>query len=407
LGRNPSLQIVCASYAEELANKFSRDCRALMETAFYKRVFPQTRINPRKSTEAEFETTKRGSRLATSVGGILTGRGADILLVDDPTKANDANSRLALESTNEWFRNTALSRLNNPSESLVVVTQQRLHTDDLSGILIERGWPSLVIPAIATETQDYVVGIGETYRRPAGELLQPNRDSAHALDDTKREVGSRIFGAQYQQNPTPPDGNMIKASWLRRYASNPPRDKFRTVVLSCDPAGKAGIKNDYTAITVVGVDAKELYLLHVDRGHWTILEMQRKIETLASQWAVTHVIVENTASGMGLTQLLQEQTSLPVFGDHPKDDKETRLSRHQGRFEAGRILLPVEAPWLADFENELLAFPNGRYDDQVDALLLFLDFFAKRENYLTPMSFPMPIIIPLKQSFFGDVSPLF
>ena len=266
LGRNPSLQIVCASYAEELANKFSRDCRALMESSFYKRLFPQTRNNPRKSTEAEFETTKRGSRLATSVGGILTGRGADILLVDDPTKANDANSRLALESTNEWFRNTALSRLNHPSESLVVVTQQRLHTDDLSGILIERGWPSLVIPAIATETQDYVVEIGETYRRSAGELLQPSRDSTHALDDTKREIGSRIFSAQYQQNPTPPDGNMIKASWLRRYASNPPRDKFHTLVLSCDPAGKAGIKNDYTAITVVGVDAKELYLLHVAAG---------------------------------------------------------------------------------------------------------------------------------------------
>jgi predicted phage terminase large subunit-like protein len=157
----------------------------------------------------------------------------------------------------------------------------------------------------------------------------------------------------------------------------------------------------------VGVDAKELYLLHVARGHWTILEMKNKIVTLASQWTVTHVLVEDTASGMGLVQLLREQTPLPVFGDHPKDDKETRLSRHQGRFEAGRILLPVEAPWLADFANELLAFPNGRYDDQVDALLLFLDWFAKRETYLTPMSFPMPIIIPLKQSFFGDAPPLF
>jgi hypothetical protein len=91
-------------------------------------------------------------------------------------------------------------------------------------------------------------------------------------------------------------------------------------------------------------------------------------------------------SGMGLVQLLREQTSLPVFGNHPKDDKETRLSRHQGRFEAGRILLPVDAPWLADFENELLAFPSGRYDDQVDALLLFLDWFSKNEHCLTPSS---------------------
>jgi hypothetical protein len=120
-----------------------------MESRFYKRVFP-TRLNPKKSTETEFETTKRGSRLATSVGGTLTGRGGDVFIIDDPTKANDANSEVALEGANEWLRNTALSRLNDQSKSLVVVTQQRLHTDDLSGVLIERGWPSLVIPAIAT-----------------------------------------------------------------------------------------------------------------------------------------------------------------------------------------------------------------------------------------------------------------
>ena len=180
LGRRPSLRIICASYSEELAHKFSRDCRALMESRFYKRVFP-TRLNPKKSTETEFETTKRGSRLATSVGGTLTGRGGDIFIIDDPTKANDANSQVALEAANEWFRNTALSRLNDQSKSLVVVTQQRLHTDDLSGVLIERGWPSLVIPAIATEAQDYAVSDGEVYHRPAGELLQPDRDRPEVI----------------------------------------------------------------------------------------------------------------------------------------------------------------------------------------------------------------------------------
>jgi hypothetical protein len=144
LGRKPSLRIICASYSEELAHKFSRDCRALMESRFYKRVFP-TRLNPKKSTETEFETAKRGSRFATSVGGTLTGRGGDVLIVDDPTKANDANSQVVLEAANDWFRNTARSRLNDQSKSLVVVTQQRLHADDLSGTLIDRGWPSLVI----------------------------------------------------------------------------------------------------------------------------------------------------------------------------------------------------------------------------------------------------------------------
>ena len=387
LGRRPSLRIICASYSEELAHKFSRDCRALMESRFYKRVFP-TRLNPKKSTETEFETTKRGSRLATSVGGTLTGRGGDIFIIDDPTKANDANSQVALKGANEWFRNTALSRLNDQSKSLVVVTQQRLHTDDLSGVLIERGWPSLVIPAIATESQDYAVADREVYHRPAGQLLQPDRDRPEAIEEIKLSVGSRIFAAQYQQNPTPPEGNMIKASWLARYQLCPPRQKFERVVLSCDPAGKANIKNDYTAITVVGVDKRESYLLQVSRGHWTVLEMRDRIKALASQWEATHVIVEDTASGVGLIQILREQTRLSVIGRHPKDDKQTRLSRHQGRFEAGRIFLPAEAPWLAEFEGELLAFPNGRYDDQVDALLLFLDWLSQNQyNFTVPIVF--------------------
>jgi predicted phage terminase large subunit-like protein len=155
-------------------------------------------------------------------------------------------------------------------------------------------------------------------------------------------------------------------------------------------------------MTVVGIDSKELYLLHVDRGHWTILEMQRQIMVLASRWEVTLVIVEDTASGMGLVQLLQEQTQLPVIGQHPTDDKETRLSRHEGRFEAGRILLPTEASWLADFENELLAFPSGRYDDQVDALLLFLDWFAKHEHCLRPPSYPMAFVSSRPRYFPGS-----
>jgi predicted phage terminase large subunit-like protein len=397
LGRNPGLEIVCASYSEDLAHKFSRDCRVLMESRFYKRIF-RTRLNPRKSTETEFETTKRGSRLATSIGATLTGRGADIFIIDDPTKSNDANSEVALEAANDWFRTTALNRRNNPAKTLMLVVQQRLHTNDLSGTLIELGWPSLVMPAIATEAQDYAIGDGEVYHRRAGELLQPDWDSGDELEKTKAEVGSRNFAAQYQQNPTPPDGNMIKAAWLRRYNSVPSRKKFRSMILSCDPAGKTDVKNDYTAITVVGIDAKELYLLHVERGHWTVVEMQNRIQALAAQWEATHIIVEDTASGMGLIQLLKEQTRLPVIGQHPTDDKETRMSRHEGRFEAGRILLPVEAPWLVDFEHELLAFPNGRYDDQVDALMLLLDWFAKNEYCLPPTSWPIPFVFSRPRS---------
>jgi phage terminase large subunit-like protein len=123
---------------------------------------------------------------------------------------------------------------------------------------------------------------------------------------------------------------------------------------------------------------------------------------LAGQWKPDLVLVEDTSSGMGLIQILREETRLNVIGQHSKDDKETRLSRHQGRLEAGRLLLPTEAPWLADFENELLAFPSGRYDDQVDALLLYLDWLSRNEQYLTPTNFPAAIIVSKPRTYFGD-----
>jgi predicted phage terminase large subunit-like protein len=392
LGRNPGTRIICASYSQDLSDKFSRDCRALLDTPFYKRVFPRTRLNPRKTSEGEFETTRRGYRLATSVGGTLTGRGGDVLIIDDPIKANDANSEVALTGAIDWFRNTALSRMDNPRESLIVATMQRLHVDDLSGILIEQGWPHLAIPAIATESIDYVIGEDEIYHRPVGQLLQPDRDSSEALEEIKREIGSRIFSAQFQQNPTPGDGNMIKSSWLVRYETLPEPRKFRRIVMSCDPAGKAGAHNDYTAIVIIGIDQKLLHVLHVARGHWTVMQMKEQINSLKTEWKADLVIVEDTSSGMGLIQLLREQPNLSVRGRHPKSDKETRMCNHQGRFEAGRILLPKEAAWLADFEGELFAFPHGRHDDQVDALLQFLDWFSENESRINPVM-AMPIVI--------------
>jgi predicted phage terminase large subunit-like protein len=392
LGRDPGARIICASYSQDLAEKFSRDCRALLDTPFYKRVFPRTRLNPKKCGEGEFETTRRGNRLATSVGGTLTGRGGDALIIDDPIKANEATSEVALTGASDWFRNTALSRLDDPKDSLIVVTMQRLHVDDLAGILIEQGWPRLAIPAVATEPADYVVGKDEIYHRPAQQLLQPERDSAEAIEEIKREIGSRIFAAQYQQEPTPPDGNMIKAGWLGRYENSPAARKFRHVVLSCDPAGKASARNDYTAITVCGIDAKSIHILHVTRGHWTMMQMLERIVFLAAEWKGERILVEDTSSGMGLIQLLREKPRLNVIGRQPHGDKETRMSRHQARFEAGRILLPKEATWLAEFETELLAFPSGRYDDQVDSLLQLLDWYSENEPNLNPV-LCAPIVI--------------
>jgi len=391
LGRDPGCRIICASYADELANKFSRDCRTLIETAFYRRLFPATKLSPRKTTEGEFETTRMGFRLATSVGGTLTGRGGDFLIVDDPLKAIDAGSDLARRSAIDWLQNTAFSRLDNGTTGVVILAMQRLHVDDPSGTLLEKDWPRLVIPAVAPEPADYPIAEDQIYQRSAGEVLQPGRDKLATIEAQKLLCGSHIFAAQYQQNPTPSDGNLIKADWLGRYATKPARDQFDRVILTCDPSGKPGQHNDFTAITVAGKKGREFYLLDIRRGHWTILQMIEQIVALAREYAADLVVVEDTASGMGLIPLLQEKSPLNIAGRHPCGDKVSRLCQHLGTFEAGRILLPEEAPWLADFEHEILAFPRGRYDDQVDALLLLLDWFA----VTPPMKEDVPIVAPV------------
>jgi hypothetical protein len=159
--------------------------------------------------------------------------------------------------------------------------------------------PSLIIPAVAIKGADYAVADAEAYHRPAGELLQPKRDSAEALNEMKIQIGSRLFAAQYQQNPTPPEGNMIKAAWLGRYKTALARNEYRRVVLSCDPAGKADAWNDYTAITVVGVHERTIHILHASRGHWQVLQMRDQIVARAAEFAADLVIVEDTSSGMG------------------------------------------------------------------------------------------------------------
>ena len=200
LGHDPSRRIVCVSYSEGLARKHANDCRALMRSDLYRRIFPATRISPAKDTETEVMTTARGSRLATSVGGTLTGRGGNLLIIDDPLKPQDAHSESARESLKQWYSNTLLSRLDHKTEGSIIVVMQRLHPDDLVGHLLEQsGWTHLNLPAIAEEDTIVRLGPNRSHRRRVGDLIHPERESQVALDELKASMGSMEFAAQYQQ----------------------------------------------------------------------------------------------------------------------------------------------------------------------------------------------------------------
>jgi len=203
----------------DLAKKHSNDFRAVLESPWYRSAFPNTRIGLFKNTETEIELTARGFRLATSVGGTLTGRGGDTIVIDDPLKPDDALSEAKRSAANQWFTNTLLSRLDDKRTGAIVVVMQRVHIDDLTGFLLGQSeeWDVLSLPAIAYSDEVIQLWAGRTYCRKAGEALSPEREPLHVLEALKLQHGSDAFSAQYQQSPAPPGGAMVKRHWVRRY----------------------------------------------------------------------------------------------------------------------------------------------------------------------------------------------
>jgi hypothetical protein len=222
LGHDPTRKIICVSYSEALARKHANDCRALLRQPLYRRVFPATQISPSKDTELEFATAQGGFRLATSVGGTLTGRGGNLVIIDDPLKPQEAHSAVTRDAVTQWYGNTLLSRLNNKANDAIIIVMQRLHMDDLVGhVAANESWEHLNLPAISECDETILLGPNRFHLRRTGELIHPARESVADLERLKREMGSMDFAAQYQQEPVPEGGNLIKWNWFSAYETAP------------------------------------------------------------------------------------------------------------------------------------------------------------------------------------------
>ena len=210
LGQDPRMSFVCVSYSNELALKMARDCMSIMQSAWYRELFPSTVISPRRSAVHDFETTAGGGRLTTSVTGTLTGRGGSIIIVDDPIKPQEAYSKTTRDNVNDWFRMTLSSRLDDKETGAIVLVMQRLHQDDPVGHLLETGeWFELSLPAIAPEEHIVPLGRRRYHHRREGEVLHPSRESLAVLERQRSRMGSIDFNAQYNQRPVPVDGNVV------------------------------------------------------------------------------------------------------------------------------------------------------------------------------------------------------
>jgi predicted phage terminase large subunit-like protein len=379
LGKDPSRSVICVSYGQELSDALARDTRRVLKSSWYRDLFPRTQLA--RTATHDFATTAGGFRLATSVGGVLTGRGSDIIIIDDPMKPDEALSEARRNSVNDWVTNTLLSRLNNQETGVIIVVMQRVHTDDVVGNLIETGgWDVLSLPAIALEDEVLTASsaIGEVvFRRGAGEALHPARISLERLQAIRAEIGPYNFAAQYQQDPVPIQGNLVRRDWLRRFSLDAP-PAFSGVIQSWDTANKAGELNDYSVGTTWGVLNGNAYLLDVLRKRLEFPDLIRSVEEYASDHAASTVLIEDKASGTQVIQELRRRgvLNLKAVEPPPGTDKTMRLHLHTATFEGGRVFVPIEAPWLDVYLNELTGFPAVKHDDQVDSTTQALSFIA-------------------------------
>jgi predicted phage terminase large subunit-like protein len=369
LGHNPSAEILCTTYGQDIANDQALPCRTLMQSAFYQALF-DARLSGERQAVEEFKTTAGGARRAVSLSGALLGRGADFIIIDDPIKPEEANSESRRNAVNEAFHSSVATRLNKESGAIVLI-MQRLHANDLSAFVQKsEHWDVLAIPALAERAEVYQIGSPygpRTVRRKEGQALQPRRFSATFLQDKRAGLGGRTFDAQYQQKPHSAEGALIQGDWLAYYDDNTRPSEFTSILQSWDTASNPGESNSYNVCTTWGQLENRLYLLHVFRERLHYRKLKVTAIDLAREYKPTTILIEDQGLGRSLASDLDDlgyPTELVSVGSASKFD---RLAARANRFNNGQILLPRKAPWLDDYVDELTSFPDSDFSDQVDS----------------------------------------
>jgi predicted phage terminase large subunit-like protein len=402
LGRRPATRIVCASYGQELADNLAAACRNIMTADWYRELFPGTRLLGGRQSLHDFTTSANGFRLATSIGGVLTGRGGEYAIIDDPIRPIEAVSERQRKSVNDWFDHTLLTRLNDQPGCIIIV-MQRLHEDDLVGHVLAHGdWKLLKFPAIAEENEHHILNTPygrREFARQLGEALHPERLSLERLAGIREQIGEYQFAAQFQQAPAPAGGGLIKSSWFKRFRSEELPTEFELRFQSWDTANKTSELADYSVCTTWGVVNKRIYLLDVLRERLNYPDLRRTVKQMAESYGARNILIEDRASG---TQLIQDLTADGVHGVtryQPKMEKVMRMHSVTSTIENGFVHIPEQASWLAEYVHEMTIFPNGRFDDQADSTSQALDWVKTR----TSRPFRIEVIrVRTRHSSFGS-----
>jgi len=365
LGRSPGRSVITASYGAELAEDFGRRVRNFMSDPLHAAIFPECRLAADSAAQRRFDTTAGGCYYAVGRGGAVTGRGADLLLLDDLLKdSEEARSETIRRGMHDWFQHVAYTRL-APGGALVLI-QTRWHQDDLPGRLLrehaDENWQVINMPAIAEADDGF---------RKAGEALWPERFPVEVLKVIRSAVGGSAWDSLYRLQPSASEGAVFKREWWRSFREQP---VCRRIVQSWDTAFKSGAENDYSVCTTWGVTDNGFYLLWVWRDRVEFPELKRRMTWLADQWRPVQILVEDRASGQSLIQELRHSTRLPIVPIKVDSDKMSRAQSVTPLIEAGRVYVPESAPWLNDYLDEMAGFPAAAHDDCVDSTTQALNY---------------------------------
>ena len=375
LGRDPSTRIAVVSHSQPLARDLGLRTLRLMESEIYQQIFPRTVLSGDRQKADDFETIEHGGRYAASFATGVTGRGFNTIIVDDPISAHAARSSVERDNVNETFENMILSRLDDPQRGAVVIVGQRLHENDLSGHLLNKGgWKHVSLPLVAEEPVTIPTGSKVWVRQP-GDVLLPQMWTKELVDNKRRELGEANFSAQYQQNPSAAVGELIKNEHLRYFDELPEGHLRRT--LSFDTATKVGPNSSYTVCLVIFTDGRRHYVYDVLRARLDPVQARDAALGLIQHYKPMRILVEDASSGPGLAKMLEEHHHHPDLRPTGGLSKEERLEPRLHMFAENRVLVRNNQVWTTDFTSELLRFPFGKFDDQVDALTQYLNWVAE------------------------------
>ena len=382
VGRNPKLKIIQATHTGELAIRFGRKAKNLIDSEEYGKIF-KTRLQEDSKAAGRWETAQGGEYFAAGVGGAITGRGADLLIIDDPHSEQDAMSATSMENAYEWYTSGPRQRL-QPGASIVLV-MTRWSTKDLTGLLLANQkevkadqWDVVEFPAIMDHGP-----------------VWPEYWNQDELEKVKATLPVAKWNAQWMQNPTSEEGALIKREWWRKWKSDtiPP---LYHVIQSYDTAFMKKETADFSAITTWGVfypsedSGANLILLDAIKGRYEFPELRRKALEQYKYWQPESVLIEAKASGLPLTYELRKM-DIPVMNFTPSrgNDKHVRVNSVAPLFESGMIWAP-EFKFAEDVIEECAAFPFGDHDDLVDsmtqAVMRFRQggFVTHPEDYVEP-----------------------